>query len=233
MSGRDLGIADGNEPIPPLGDRPWDGPDLRDALPVADMLEWLAAAAAADLSSYVRVWRYFAHSAGGNVGFLLEQGKAPQLVIGCPVDAQRRHRLLWLHHLTEDLFARDGGREALEDAIRHSPYAHVERPRDPGTMTKVMRAFLRAGGRILVDPEGEIEEGFGNEATRRFSADTDPADWNELSTAGRAYFRARSVLDCDDHIIRAVTMLGRRYSNGWYALERPAAAVAHITETLA
>lgn len=128
MTARQIDFAQPDETIPPLGERPWDGPDMQDALPVAIMLERLATAGNVDLTCYIRLWRSFAQSVGGSVGFMRSADKAPELLIACPVDAQRRHRLRWLHFLTEDLLARCGGREALEAEVARSPY-----PTEPST----------------------------------------------------------------------------------------------------
>lgn len=215
-------IATEDEPIPARGDRPWDGPDVRKAMPIPDMLSALGAAAFAGLPSYIRLWRYFAHTVGGSVGLMRTRDGEESLLIGSCVDAQLRHRSRWLHFLTEDLFAREGARDALEADIRRSPYLVDERPRDPRTVTAALRGLLDVGGRVLLTPDGEIEEGFSAEVGRRWRADADERDWQEFLAAGRAYFQARATLNSDEHIVRAVRMLGTRHSNGWHSLRRPA-----------
>lgn len=81
--------------------------------------------------------------------------------------------------------------------------------------TKAVRDFIRAGGRILITPDGELTEGGG--LPRGFTHGS-VAEADEYLRAGRAYLVARATRGGDARIMRAVRRLGRRTENGWLAL---------------
>lgn len=217
-------VAAADEPIPLPGERPWDGPDVRKAMPITDMLSALSMSASVGLPAYIRLWRYFVHTVGGSVGSMRTRDGEESLLIGSCVDAQLRHRSRWLHFLTEDLFAREGARELLEADIRRQPYFVDERPRDPRAVTSALRALLTVGGRVMLDPEGTIEEGFSAEAGHRLCVTAAEADSAALYAASRTYFLIRATLNCDAQIRRAIRMLGTHHDNGWSSLRRAAGA---------
>ncbi|MBB3347342.1 hypothetical protein [Sphingomonas sp. BK069] len=78
-------------------------------------------------------------------------------------------------------------------------------------MTQAIRSFLHAGGRILISPTGQIEEAGG----RLAGSD---ADWHGFLTAGRALWVARTTYDADEHVARAVRILGSKHPSGWRSL---------------
>jgi hypothetical protein len=84
-----------------------------------------------------------------------------------------------------------------------------------GSTTKAIRDFIRAGGRILITPYGELTEAGG--LPRAFTHGS-AAEADEYLRAGRAYLVARATHGGDARIIRAVRRLGRRTENGWLAL---------------
>lgn len=84
------------------------------------------------------------------------------------------------------------------------------------TTAEVIRDFLKAGGRILVTPEGELTEGAGLPWSSTHGTHEEAA---ECVRAGRTYFAARSQPGANDQIERAARMLGRPTANGWLVLE--------------
>jgi hypothetical protein len=84
------------------------------------------------------------------------------------------------------------------------------------TTSTVIRDFIRAGGRILVTPAGELTEGGGVPWPFISGSDEEAA---ECLRAGRAYFSVRERAGVDRRISRAVRILGRRTTNGWLVLE--------------
>ncbi len=89
------------------------------------------------------------------------------------------------------------------------------------TTSTAIRGFIRAGGRILVTPAGELAEGGGVPWPFISGSEEEAA---ECLRAGRAYFSDRERPGADKRISRAVRILGRRTANGWLVLEaRPEA----------
>lgn len=90
----------------------------------------------------------------------------------------------------------------------------------PGTpaprISGVIRSFIRAGGRILVTPAGELSEGGGVPWPLIDGSDEEAA---ECLRAGRAYFNVRDLPAASQQISRTVHSLGRRTDHGWIILE--------------
>lgn len=84
------------------------------------------------------------------------------------------------------------------------------------TTSTAIRDFIRAGGRILMTPSGELTEGAG--VPWPFISGSDE-QVSECLRAGRAYFSHRKRPGVDRRISRAVRILGRRTANGWTVLE--------------
>jgi hypothetical protein len=83
-------------------------------------------------------------------------------------------------------------------------------------ISAAVRDFIRAGGRILVTPTGELTEGGG---VPRAFANGSEAEAEECVRACRAYFDVHDLPGADQRISRAVHMLGRRTDNGWLVLD--------------
>lgn len=84
------------------------------------------------------------------------------------------------------------------------------------TTSTAIRDFIRAGGRILVTPSGELTEGAGVPWPFIRGSEEEAA---ECLRAGRAYFCARERPGVDRRISRVVRVLGRRTTSGWLVLE--------------
>lgn len=86
---------------------------------------------------------------------------------------------------------------------------------------RAVRAFLKAGGRILVTPKGELTEGGGMPRSYTHGSSVDTVEWLH---AGRAYLAARAMEGGASRILRAVRLLGWRTENGWLGLEARASS---------
>jgi hypothetical protein len=139
---------------------------------------------------------------------------------GFPCDAQSRHRNRWLHYLVADLRKVEGAEALLLQGLIAERLCWDERPANPRETMRAVRDWLRAGGRLLLTPEGKLEEG-GSVPPALITGTADEAA--ECRRAGRAYFEARHRWRAGKQITRAVRMLGRRTPNGWVVLEGTAA----------
>ena len=208
-------VATVDEPIEDLGKRPWDGPDLRQALPIEMMLGALNKVSS-NPAAYLTLWHTLVRSVGGWVSLTITREGEERLGMGTPCDAQMRHRSRWLYFLTEDLNNDPERRELLiTSLITKGQYAD-NRPADPRTTTRAIRDFLRTNGRILISPNGKLTEGGG--LPRAFTRGSDE-EAAESIRASRAYFAVRRRWRSDRHIKRAVQMLGKSAANGWIVLE--------------
>lgn len=209
-----LHVATGDEPIPAMSGRDLDGPDLRNAMPIDQMIDCLKVLDDDDVD-YVALWLRFARSIG-DVFVMIERDGEHSLMMGGACDAQIRHRSRWQHFLTEDLDRLEARRELLITTLIDQGRYSDQRPADPRGTTKAVRDFLRTGGRILIDPQGKLTEGGG---VPRAYLDGDDAERAEVIRASRAYFGIRRRMRADLQIIRAVRMLGTPTENGWIVLE--------------
>lgn len=209
--------ATANEPIQaPWGDRT-DGPDLRTVSPVETMLADLQAWDDDDVG-YIELWQEYVTAIGAWLTLRIDREGECHLAVGCPCDAQTRHRSRWLHFLTEDLKQVDGRREVLLHHLRRAGHVLDERRRNPRATTIAVRDYLRTGGRILLTPERDLEE--GAEIPRPL-VDGPGSEATECLRAHRAYFDMRKRFRSDEQIRRIIRALGRRTTNGWIVLEAP------------
>lgn len=208
-------VASSNEPIPaPWGDR-CDGPDLRYAHPVEIMLADLRSLDDDDFG-YVALWAEHASAVGAWVILRISREGERLLMVGAPCDAQTRHRSRWLHFLVEDLKRIDGRREVLLDHLHHIGHVLDERRRNPSATTLAIRDYLRSGGRVLLTPDGNLEE--GSTIPGMFVKGPE-SEITECLRAHRAYFNMRKLFRCEKQIKRIIRTLGRRTTNGWTVLE--------------
>jgi hypothetical protein len=209
-----LHVATAIEPIEDLRGRPWEGPDMRQVLPLEVMLAALHETS--DAAAYLALWHTFVKSVGGWVGLTITRDGEEVLGIGRPCDGQIRHRSRWLHFLSEDMNSDPERRDLLISSLIAAGRYADNRPVDAKTTTRAIRDFLRSKGRILIDPDGNLTEGAG--APRPFTHGSD-ADASECARASRFYFAIRRRRHSERQIKRAVRMLGLRTGAGWLVLE--------------
>lgn len=209
-------VATADEEIPAIDNTDcWAGPDLHSAQASDAMLLKLSEFDD-DEVGYVDCWLELLGSVGGTAHAEYSAEGDVRLSVGVPCDTQMRHRWRWTHILAHDLDRLDGRRSLLLRRLRRSGWVIDMRPREAQATTIAMRNFIRAGGRILVTPEGHIEEGGG---VPRALYDGSPQDVNECLLAGRAYLDVRKHFRADSQIRRAAKMLGHKTANGWWVLE--------------
>jgi hypothetical protein len=213
-----LCCASADEPIPPLSDRRWVGPDMRNVTPVSVMLAELAHVRD-DAVAYIDLLVAFTTEIGCMLTADYDRDGSLGLRAGYPCDAQARHRNRWMHFLIRDLDSIEGRREELQDVLVAAGRYIDQRPVDPGTVTRALRDALRAGFRVMLRPDGQIETGGDN----RILVDGHRADVVERKRALRAYSAASRRPRAHKHIVRAIRLLGRRTDNGWLVLEGRAA----------
>jgi hypothetical protein len=210
-------VATAAEPIPALrGDR-FECPDLRNATPIADMLEDLDRFVHdEDGVGYVERFRQHLDAAGIDVSVVVEHDATEHLMAGSRCDAQIRHRSRWIHFLFEHLDQDQERRTLLMRQLRREGRFIDYRPTCPRQMTTTIREFLKYEGRILLNPRGHLTEGGG---VPHMVASGTAEEAAACGRAHRAYFEARRRWRSDRQIKRAVRMLGVRTANGWIVLE--------------
>jgi hypothetical protein len=221
MSGRlPLHVARAREPIPSLNERPWDGPDMREVMSIADMLKSLHAIDADDVDGYLALWRQHLTAVGNRVSVMYERDGRRHLMAGGPVDPQIRHRSRWMHFLFIDL-RRDPRRyDRLMDIVEGEGNYADNRPNDPRETTRAMRDYLRIGCRIMLD--GDLRVRAGHEVPEAFHSGSEEQA-QECLRALKAFKAVRWRHRSEAHIRRAVSMLGKP-QNGWIVLEARASA---------
>ena len=208
-------IALHDEPIPAPRSSHFTGPDMRNVAPIGQMFEWLDAVAE-DEALYIKLWLNLVASVGCTIAAHYQRDGDASLNLGGPVDVQTRHRSLWVNALVEHLDDIDGRRDALMRTLCFSRRVIDERPIRRNETTTAVRGFLRAGGRIMIRPDGGIEEGGASGALS-----LDDPEASEIAEAASRYFSARRRLQTDNHLRRIVRMFGTPV-NGWIVLaERP------------
>jgi hypothetical protein len=212
-------IALADEPIEPLRDRPWDGPDMAQAMPI-EMMLGLLRQLKANVPAYLALWLRLVKSVGGYVSLTVTREGDENIGIVRPCDAQIRHRSRWLHYLEDDLFSDPDRHELLVTLLMEKGHFADNRPAKPRAVTAAVRDYLLTDGRILIDPAGNLTE--GGEIPKSYAFGTD-AEAAECARATRAYHAIRKRWRSDAQIKRAVRMLGRRTDNGWLVLQRPSA----------
>lgn len=199
-----------DEPIPDLNDRPWDGPDMRDATPIEEMLDALHRLDDDDVG-YVSLYRFLLTSIGCPVSLCYERNGEQSIKLWMPMDTQTRHRTRWAHFLLVDLERGEGRRDELLRQLREAGPKIDMRPTDRRKTTAVLRDFIRAGGRVLLNPRGMLED----HCVMRTLADTA----QQRDDALRRYLDLRRRYNTDRQIKRAVRLLGAQTENGWRVLE--------------
>lgn len=199
-----------DEPIPALDDRPWDGPDMRDATPLEEMLGALHRLYDDDVG-YVSLYRFLLASIGCPVSLCYERNGEQSIKLWMPMDTQTRHRTRWAHFLLVDLERGEGRRDELLRQLREAGPKIDMRPTDRRKTTAVLRDFIRAGGRILLNPRGMLED----HCVMRALADTA----QQRDDALTRYLDLRRRYNTDQQIKRAVRLLGAQTENGWRVLE--------------
>ncbi|MCG7348946.1 hypothetical protein [Sphingomonas sp. ACRSK] len=199
-----------DEPIPALDDRLCDGPDMRDATPIEEMLNALHQFDDDDVG-YVSLYRFLLASIGCPVSLCYERNGEQSIKLWMPMDTQTRHRTRWTHFLLMDLERGDGRRDELLRQLREHGPKMDRRPTNARKTTWVVRDFIRAGGRILLNPRGVLED----HCVMRDLADTAQQRDEALSR----YLDLRRRYNTDRQIKRAVCMLGVQTANGWRVLE--------------
>lgn len=215
-------VPPADEPIPALLDRPWSGSiDLRTVVPVEEMLLRLREFDD-DPVGYVDLWRSVTADAGLGISLMIDRQGERHLMMGGACNGQMRRRNRYQHFLAEDLNADDGQRrEALVRALMGEGRYADNRPANPRATTLAIRGYLRTGGRILINPDGRLLEGWGIPHCYVDGTDEERAD---CVTAVRGYNEVRRRPRSERQIKRAVRMLGNRTENGWLVLERKDAA---------
>ena len=217
-------IATADEPIPALSLHPneCDLPDMRAAVPIEQMVEWLHVLDD-DAVGYLALWRNLIASVGNSLSLIIDHNGVCRLCLGGPVDPQMRHRSRWTHFLIEDLDRQEERRDLLVQQLYDEGRYSDNRPTDPAATTRAVRDFLRCGGRILIDPQGRL--GTGGRIPEAYLTGTEQ-EAAECLRASRAYFEACRRWHSAPQIKRAVRMLGASTNNGWHVLKGKAVAPA-------
>lgn len=162
-------VATADEPIPAPGQRmPEDGPDMRHALSIDEMLADLRPFTEdQDEVGYVERWREHLRAIGGSILLHYARDGERDLTLGLPCDPQVRHRSRWAFYLFNDLDEQDGRRDVLMHVLQRKRLFWDERRTDAAATTSAVRDFIRTGGRILITPEGELTESGGRRRRRR------------------------------------------------------------------
>lgn len=215
-------VATAMEPIPTPGARPWEVTDMRAVASIDTMLAALKVFTDdEDDVGYVEQFRNFAGRISVSLFVRIDADGEHSLMLDVPADIQIRHRARWMYFLLNDLDLVETRRDMLIQTLLRDGCVSDNRRADPRATTKAMRDFLRAGGRILVTPDGHVTEGGGVPAAMINGTAAEMADWND---AAQAYFEARRRYRSDRQIKRAARMLGVRTEHGWTVLEAPRTA---------
>lgn len=209
-----LHVATDNEPIPELCRSGLNGPDMRAVKPIADMLSELEEFEL-DEVCYIDLLLRFLKAIGCDVSANYARNGSLALCSSMMCDAQMRHRSRWAHFLFEDMDRDPARREFLTNfLVQNSRYAD-NRPADLRRTTIAVRNFLKAGMRIMIDPNGQLVEG-GNVLSHH--RDVSDEQYAQRQQWIRVYFDTRRRWRTNDHLKRAVTMLGTPTANGWIVL---------------
>lgn len=213
-------VATADEPLPSLGARPWDGPDLHQATPLPIMLAELAHLYDDDVGYLDQLLEFVAEAGCNLLAHYCRDGELV-LTAGGPCDAQTRHRNRWMHYLIADLRKAEGREELLLRRLVEANRCWDERPANPRETTRVVRDWLKSGGRLLINPQGKLEEGGGIPSA--FIQGT-PDEAAECERAGRTYFALRHRYRADRQIKRAVRMLQKPLAADFIAYAHAPAA---------
>jgi hypothetical protein len=209
-------VAEADELIPAIGPCEWAGPDLTDVTPVEAMLTSLGQFDD-DEVYYVDLWQIYLAEAGCSISATYTRCGELHLSSWRPCDPQSRHRSRYVHFLIEDLDRLDGRRDYLLHRLVREGRVVDGRPAPNIRSAMVaLRGYLAIGGRILVTPDGRLEEGAG--LPRSYTHGT-PAEADQCLDLSRAYYDLRKRYRVDSLIKRVVRMLGQRTDHGWIVLE--------------
>lgn len=207
--------APDGEPIPaPRHDDDLTGPDMREVMPIAEMIADLRRFDT-DFPAYAERWGEFHDLIGGYVDARIEADGTRHLTVGLPCDIQARHRALWSQALCVDLKSDLRRREALIDNMIGRWRYIDDRPVDTRRIIAVLRDYLRVGGRILIDPDGALRDG-GIPNSYYLGS---PKENEACAAACRAYLELRCHWQPHPHIKRVARMLGKQTKHGWWVLE--------------
>jgi hypothetical protein len=208
-------VARDDEPIPPHHGYQGDGPDMQQATPIADMLADLHHFGD-DEVGYVERWRQHIASIGVSVTVSIERNGTRCLMIGSPCDGHTRHRSRWTHFLFKDFDVDERRRRHLIRKLVREGMFIDHRRANPRATTEAVRDYVRTGGRIMIDPHGDLQE--GGSLPRAFFEGTNE-DAAAIIRASKAYSKVRRRYRSERQIKRAVRMLGSLTDNGWLVLE--------------
>lgn len=210
-----LHVATDGEPIPATAGIALEGPDMRSAMPIADMINDLRQHDG-DIVGYVADWREHMASVGANMSAMFEEDGDLHLMVGSSVDLQVRHRSRWIYFLCGDLDAEDGRRKWLLSVLIEEGCYADNRPVNPKATTIAIRDYLRTEGRIMIDPRGKLKDGGG---VPNWWLVGNKKQIAERTRALQAYHHARRRWRSESQIKRAVRMLGTPTDNGWIVPE--------------
>lgn len=207
-------VATAAEPIPPLDDCSWAGPDMQQAPSIEEMLIELTALDDCELD-YLAHWLHLMKSVGGWVNVNIEKDSTRHLSVGMPCDGQTRHRSRWTYFLAKDLRRLEERESALMELLIAFGRFHDQRPAGIRETMDTLRAFLAAGFRVFITPKGEIEE---SGSMPREWAEADRPRQIEIESAGRAFLKMHHRPRARKYIRRAIRMLGERRDSGFIVL---------------
>jgi hypothetical protein len=210
-------VATADEPIEDMGERPWDGPDVRDARSIEQMLHDLRTLDYDELG-YLQHWLVQLKSIGGSASACYERDGSLHLMVGMPCDQQMRHRSRWSYFLAKDLRRLEGRGDAMLKLLVMLGRYDDQRPAGIRETMNALRDFLAAGFRVFITPEGKIDE---SGSMPREWVDAERSRQMEIERAGRAFTRLRHRPCAQKYVRRAIRMLGdRREASGFIVLTR-------------
>ena len=205
-------VATADEAIPALDNDRCAGPDMHAVQPIDVML---AALHQLEHDDYLDCWLTFLTSIGGTAYAEYDRAGEVRLSVGLPCDSQMRHRSRWAYFLAQDLDRREGRRGDLIYRQTKAGWLIDMRSRDPRATTSAIREYVHAGGRILISPNGTVEEG----SLPRQLTDGSAEEADRCLRASRNYLGIRKQFRADQQIRRAEQMLGKKTPNGWWVVE--------------
>lgn len=189
------------------------GPDMRAVPPVEQHVDWLDAVAN-DPAAYAALFIGVVRSIG-DISVMVARDGTQSVVFGRAFDDQEQQRTAHLAVLGEHML-KSGHRSALISRIWDVGTVLDQRPHLPGLTTECIRDFLTTGGRLLITPDGRVEE--GGEFPRALINGTD-AEIAECRRASRNYYINSNRGGARAQILRTIQMCGRQTSNGWFVME--------------
>jgi hypothetical protein len=207
---RDLDFSDPAFPngLPDLSK----GRMLEDALA---HLDWIAANAP---GSYAHEWVEECVDCGVDVRAHIED-VGTRLNVGCALDGLERN--VWCQALVKHFKRNERHRQAITDHLVQSGRYFDLREVSTRDLFDAMRDFLRHGGRVMINPKGQVKSKFDLGKLYPRDGGSDPAP--ELVEAVLRFTRLERRWDGRGRLKRAVRVLGEATPNGWVVLEQEAA----------